>query len=89
MTPPQWHGNVFGAPPPAFAFLSEIFANTTQRGEESKPHYSQRVSFVNNLDVKATIYHQMNADMVVTTGSSFPLVAVTISPKVRWSSDAI
>jgi hypothetical protein len=35
------------------------------------------------MDVKDTLYHHMNADMVIATGSSFPLVAVTVSSKVR------
>jgi hypothetical protein len=71
---------VFGQPPQAFLFLRDIFRQPPD--PQSVPHAKpQRVSFVNDLDVKATIYHQMNADMVVTTGSSFPLVAVTVSPK--------
>ena len=89
-TSPQWRGTVFGEPPKAFAFLSGVFGDDSTVGNYDagrRPHVAlsgspQRVSFINNLDVKATIYHQMNADMVVTTGSSFPLVALTVSPKV-------
>ena len=70
---------VFGEPPPAYVFLKEIFAKPPLLADA----LPQRVSFVNDLDVKTTMYHQMNCDMMVTTGSSFPLVAATVSPKVR------
>ena len=72
---------VFGEPPASFRFLLDIFQRPPDPASvpAARP---QRVSFVNDLDVKATVYHQMNADMVVATGSSFPLVAVTMSPKV-------
>lgn len=66
-------------PPPSFSFLTEIFFN--HNGSTTVP--PQRVSFLKHMGVKSTILHQMNADMVVTTGSSFPLIAVTISPKVK------
>lgn len=73
---------MFGEPPSSFVFLRDIFQQRPdpKAVPNAKP---QRVSFVNNLDVRAAVYHQMNADMVVTTGSSFPMVAVTVSPKVR------
>lgn len=77
---------VFGTPPRSFAFLRDIFQKPPapiKANKAAKAAKPQRVSFVNDLDVKATIYHQMNADMVVATGSSFPFVAVTVSPKVR------
>lgn len=62
--------------PSDFPFLGDIF------GAPSESNRPERVSFIKNMDVKATLYHQMNADMLVTTGSSFPLLAATISPKV-------
>lgn len=71
-----------GVAPAAFAFLDGIFSATR---EEEGPK-TQQVSYVKNMDVKATLYHQMNADMVIATGSSFPLLAATVSPKVRWES---
>lgn len=67
-----------GVPPATFAFLDQIFSND---GGEKRP---ERVSYIKNMDVKGTLYHQMNADMIVTTGSSFPLLAATVSPKVCW-----
>ena len=75
---------MFGTPPKAFLFLRDIFQQPPAPPALAlaSPFKPQRVSFVNDLDVKATIYHQMNADMVVATGSSFPFVAVTVSPKV-------
>lgn len=67
-------------PPPGFAFLADIFGRTSHGNEGAFP---QQVSFVKHMDVKETLYHLMNADMVIATGSSFPLVAVTVSSKVR------
>lgn len=78
---PAWNRNVYGEPPSAFAFLKEVFGQEGERTNGTS-RYPHRVSFINDLNVKATIYHQMNADMVITTGSSFPLVALTVSPKV-------
>lgn len=63
--------------PSDFPFLGYIF------GALSESNRPERASFVKNMDVKATLYHQMSADMLVTTGSSFPLLAATVSPKVR------
>ena len=68
----------FSEPPPSFKFLKEIFGNREATDNNALP---QRVSFMNNVDVKTTLYHQMNADMIVTTGSSFALVAPTMSAK--------
>lgn len=65
------------AAPEAFAFMNDVFA------VQQQDLHLQRVSYVKNMDVRATLYHHMNADMIVTTGSSFPLLAATISPKVR------
>jgi len=72
------------APPSGFEFLPSIFQEQSQARTDSAAEYrnnavrhAQRVSFVNNMAVKATVYHEMNADMVITTGSSFPLVGVT------------
>lgn len=45
-------------------------------------HTPQVLRFHNDLGVKETIFHLMNADMLVTTGSSFPMVALALSPKV-------
>lgn len=64
--------------PSDFPFLGGIFGAPSENITRS-----ERVSFIKNMDVKATLYHQMNADMLVTTGSSFPLLAATVSPKVR------
>lgn len=66
--------------PRDFPFLGDIFGASSENFTRS-----ERVSFIKNMDVKATLYHQMNADMLVTTGSSFPLLAATVSPKVRLS----
>lgn len=66
-------------PPPGFAFLADIFGNRSHRNEGV---FSQRMSYIKNMGVKETLYHHMNADMVIATGSSFPLVAVTVSSKV-------
>ena len=68
----------FSAPTPRFEFLSEIFTNRDAADGDLLP---QRISFMNNVDMKTTVYHQMNADMIVTTGSSFALVAPTLSTK--------
>ena len=69
----------FSEPPPSFEFLAEIFVNRDAAPDGKLP--PQRVSFMNDVDLKTTVYHQMNADMVVTTGSSFALVAPTLSSK--------
>ena len=66
-------------PPASFFFLQDIFGSSS---DNSSAEPRQRVSYINNLDVKGSIHHQMNADMLITTGSSFALVAATISPKV-------
>ena len=79
---PRWDGNVFGEPPAAFSFFKELYRNTKASNSDKDGQHPYRVSFLNNIDVKTTVYHQMNADMVVTTGSSFPLVALTAYPKV-------
>lgn len=39
------------------------------------------MTFLNTLSVDASLLHMMNADMLVTTGSSFPYLALTVSPK--------
>jgi hypothetical protein len=33
------------------------------------------------MDIKSTLYHLMDADMLVSTGSSFPYMAALLSPK--------
>lgn len=55
-----------------FPFLNGIFATPE----------ASRVTYLNDLDVKTSLFHMMNADMLITTGSSFPLIASTISAKV-------
>ena len=67
-------------PPPGFSFLADIFGRRSHGNESAFP---ERISFIKHMDVKDTLYHHMNADMVIATGSSFPLVAVTVSSKVR------
>lgn len=39
------------------------------------------MTYLNTLGVDASLLHMMNADMLVTTGSSFPYLALTVSPK--------
>ncbi len=68
----------FRKPAPSFEFLTDIFMNRDAADGKLPP---QRVSFMNDVDMKTTVYHQMNADMIVTTGSSFALVAPTLSTK--------
>ena len=57
------------SPPPEFPFLTEVFQGCN-------------LSFHNDMGPKSAIFHMANADMLVTTGSSFPRVAAAISPKV-------
>jgi len=59
---------------PVFGFLPDMFPVNEM----------SRVSFINHMDVQTALFHMMNADMLVTTGSSFPYIAATISPKVRF-----
>lgn len=66
--------------PQTFSFLNDVFLRNTR---------SQRISYVKNMDARATLFHHMNADMIVTTGSSFPLLAATISPKVCIKQDGV
>lgn len=58
---------------PAFPFLPRIFLEDE----------STRVTYINSMDVPTTLIHMMNADMLITTGSSFPYIAASVSPKVR------
>ena len=62
------------AAPEAFGFLNDIFL---------AHRHDLRASYIKNMDVRRTLFQHMNADMIITTGSSFPLLAATISPKVR------
>jgi hypothetical protein len=57
---------------PAFGFLTDIFLEDVRT----------QVSYMNKMDVPTALIYMMNADMLVTTGSSFPYIAATISPKV-------
>jgi len=66
-------------PPAGFDFLANIFGNRSHQKEGASSH---RMSYIKHMGVKETLYHHMNADMVIATGSSFPLVAVTVSSKV-------
>jgi hypothetical protein len=58
-------------PPPGYQFLSK-FNNT---------------SFINNIDEASTIHHFLNADMLVTSGSSFTAIvsAITTKPVILFS----
>lgn len=56
---------------PPFPFLGSIFP----------PNDRIKATYLNHLDPQASLLHMMNADMLVTTGSSFPYIAATISPK--------
>jgi hypothetical protein len=38
-------------------------------------------TFLNNLDVRSSLYHMMNADMLIMTGSGFPYIAAVTSWK--------
>ncbi|GAB5031451.1 Hypothetical protein NocV09_00600040 [Nannochloropsis oceanica] len=40
-----------------------------------------RVSYHGRMDVRSTLYHFMDADMLVLTGSSFPYMAALVTPK--------
>lgn len=57
---------------PPFAFLPKIFPSDDGR---------TKTTYMNHLDAQASLLHMMNADLLVTTGSSFPYVAATVSPK--------
>lgn len=58
-------------PPDAFAFLAEPGLFGVQAN----------VTFVGTMRPEPTVYHLMNADALVTTGSSFPIVAAVASWK--------
>jgi len=60
----------------------QVFVARTS-SQDNETLIPQAVSYHHNLGVQATLYNLMNADMVVTTGSSFPLVAIQASPKVN------
>ena len=64
------------------ASSSSSLKQQQQQQEPPRRKQPRRVSYVNNMNVKSTLYHQMNADRIVTTGSSFAFVAPTISNKV-------
>lgn len=53
-------------PPTGFPFLKALFTDSY---------------FVNTMGVEPTLYHFANADLLIATGSSFPLIASVISPK--------
>jgi hypothetical protein len=65
--PKQANGN----PPSYFTFLDSIFTENEHT----------TVSYINDMDIRSTLFHFMNADMLVITGSSFPYVAITLSTK--------
>jgi len=56
--------------PPGSAYLADIFNDTTTP-----------VTFLNNLDGKSSLFHMVNADMLVMTGSGFGYVAASLSWK--------
>lgn len=60
-----------------FDYLPEVFdaANSWKGGD-------YKISFHNAMDAKTTLYHMMNADMIVSGGSQFPVVAATLAMKV-------
>jgi hypothetical protein len=60
---------------PAFDFIGDIFVNKPPR---------VKVSHLNQMTALESLFHMMNADMLVTTGSSFPYIAVAVSPKVSY-----
>jgi hypothetical protein len=60
-------------PPEGFSFLSE----PNFFGKQG----STDVTFVGGMDAEATTYHFMNADALVSTGSSFPMAAAVASWK--------
>lgn len=62
-------------PPQELAFLSQIFRSEDEGGR------SVRVSYLNDLDPRESLYHMMNGDMLISPGSSFPAIAATLSPK--------
>ena len=49
--------------------------------ERSARNQRIRVSYHGRMDVRSTLYHFMDADMLVATGSSFPYMAALLSPK--------
>lgn len=55
-----------------FACLPSIFQESDD---------SVKTTYLNHLDPQSSLLHMMNADMLVTTGSSFPYIAATVSPK--------
>jgi hypothetical protein len=55
-------------PPKGFEYFSKTFKGT-------------QVTFMNRLDVRSSLYHMMNADMLVMTGSGFPYIAAVTSWK--------
>ena len=57
---------------PPFDFLAQIFPADDDR---------TKTTYLNHLDPQASLLHMMNADLLVTTGSSFPYLAATVSPK--------
>jgi hypothetical protein len=58
--------NVRGQPPSGYEFLQEL----------------PNVTFVRQIAVDLTLYHMINADMLIGTGSSLPIIAQTVSWKV-------
>ena len=76
----EWHVHYYfiseapqkGDNEPVFTFLPDVF----------KEDETVKVSFLDHMDVPTSLFHMMNADMLVSTGSSFPHIAAMISPKV-------
>jgi len=56
--------------PEGFDYLKDVF-----------PLNDSRTTFFNHLDVFSSLYHMMNADMLVMTGSGFPYIAAAASWK--------
>jgi hypothetical protein len=55
-------------PPKGFEYILKTFNGT-------------QFTFMNSLDVRSSLYHMMNADMLVMTGSGFPYIAAVTSWK--------
>ncbi len=80
--PPKEPSEDYSEPPPLYEFLVDLFgARKNATSGEGGGFQTQRASFYTDMDLKTTVYNQMNADMVVTTGSSFAIVAPTLSTK--------
>lgn len=71
--------------PEEMPFFDEIYGPSSDTNADADAGddtgASVRVSYLNDLDPRESLYHMMNADMLVSPGSSFPAIAATLSPK--------